>query len=55
MTNKISDQERLELEYLEFVCLEKMQRITHWKDKKKNAICIALFIGGIRLIDNIIL
>ena len=55
ITYKISKQKEFELEYLEFVCLEKMQRIKHWKDEKKSAVCIALFIGGIRLIDNIIL
>ena len=26
-----------------------------WKDENKNAICIAAYINGIRLIDNIIL
>lgn len=44
-----------ELEYVEFVALENMLPITNWKGRGKNAICIAAYIDGVRLIDNIIL
>jgi len=44
-----------ELEYIDFVALEDMVTITDWKGKNKNAICIAAYIDGVRLIDNIIL
>ena len=44
-----------ELEYVEFVALESMLPISNWEGKGKNAICIAAYIDGVRLIDNIIL
>jgi pantothenate synthetase len=32
-----------------------MLPIKKWKEEKQNAICIAAYINGVRLIDNIIL
>lgn len=43
------------LEYVEFIELKNMRPIKDFKAKGQNAICIAIYIDGIRLIDNIIL
>ena len=43
------------LEYIDFVSLNTLLPITKWKAKNQNAICIAAYIEGVRLIDNIIL
>lgn len=51
----INSNKYIELEYAEFVNLENMQRIQEWQEKNKTAICIAAYIAGIRIIDNIIL
>lgn len=48
-------EKKLTLEYVEFVSIKDMQPIEKWKGKHKNAICIAAYINGVRLIDNIIL
>jgi len=48
-------QENLTLEYTEFVALNTMQPVEEWQGKNKNAICIAAYHSGVRLIDNIIL
>jgi pantothenate synthetase len=40
---------------VEFVALKNMQAIQDWGEKDENAICIAAYISGVRLIDNIIL
>ena len=48
-------EKNLNLEYVEFVSLKNMQPIKKWQSKNKNAICIAAYINGVRLIDNIIL
>ena len=53
--NRIYDNKNFELEYIEFVDLESLQPIEKWNVKNRNAICIALYISGVRLIDNIIL
>jgi len=53
--NKINSNMNIELEYVEFVNLEKMQAIQDWEEENKNAICIAVYVSGVRLIDNIIL
>ena len=51
----INSNKDIELEYVEFVNLEKMQAIKDWGEENKNAICIAVYVSGVRLIDNIIL
>ena len=51
----ISSNKNFELEYVEFVALENMQTIQDWENEDENAICIATYISGVRLIDNIIL
>ena len=45
----------LELEYAEFVSLNQMKKIKEWKAKNQSAVCIAAYVNGVRLIDNIIL
>ena len=51
----INSNKDIRLEYIEFVDLETMQRIQYWRKENKNAICIAAYVSGVRLIDNIIL
>ena len=53
--NEFKKQKELTLEYIEFVELDTLLPIDKWKAKNKNAICIAAYHSGIRLIDNIIL
>lgn len=55
MYDTILKNSRLKLEYLEFVSLEKMEKIEEWEEENKSAVCIAAYIGDVRLIDNIIL
>jgi pantoate--beta-alanine ligase len=45
----------LELEYAEFVSLNQMKEIKEWEAENQSAVCIAAYIYGVRLIDNIIL
>lgn len=44
-----------ELEYVEIVDLNSMLPIKQWGKENENAICIATYVDGVRLIDNIIL
>jgi len=48
-------QNDIRLEYVEFVDASTLQPISKFQEKDKNAICIAAYIEGVRLIDNIIL
>ena len=53
--NEFENQKTLKLEYVEITCLKNMFPINKWKLENENAICIAAYIDGVRLIDNIIL
>ena len=53
--NQFKKQHNIKLEYVEFVDLNTMLPIKSWKKENQNAICIAAYIHGVRLIDNIIL
>ena len=53
--NQFKIQKNLKLEYAEIIDLNTMLPINKWQEKNKNAICIAAYIDGVRLIDNIIL
>ena len=53
--HQFEKQENLKLEYAEFVPLNTMQPVKEWQGKNKTAICIAAYVSGVRLIDNIIL
>ena len=55
ISSLINSNKNIKLEYFEFVDLETMQRIEDWGKENKNAICIAAYVAGVRLIDNIIL
>jgi pantoate--beta-alanine ligase len=52
---KFEKQKNLKLEYAKIVDLNTMLPIKKWQGENKNAICIAAYIEGVRLIDNIIL
>ena len=53
--NEFENQNTLKLEYVEITCLKNMFPINKWELENENAICIAAYIEGVRLIDNIIL
>lgn len=55
ITHQFGQQENLKLEYAEFVDLNTLLPINKWQAKNESAICIAAYIDGVRLIDNIIL
>ena len=48
-------QKEIKLEYVEMVNSESMMPIEKWGNHNENAVCIAAYVNGIRLIDNIIL
>ena len=52
---KINHSKYLNLEYIEFVDLKTMQPIKIFGKANHNAICIAVKVNKVRLIDNIIL
>ena len=52
---QINNYNEMKLEYIEFVNLDSFKKINQLEKKKINAICIAVYINNIRLIDNIIL
>ena len=53
--NQFEQHKNFKLEYAEIVALNTMQPIEEWKRENENAICIAAYHSGVRLIDNIIL
>jgi len=53
--NQFEQHENFKLEYAEIVALNTMQPIKKWQGKNENAVCIAAYHSGVRLIDNIIL
>lgn len=53
--NQFEQHANLKLEYAEIVALSTMQPIENWQKENKNAVCIAAYHSGVRLIDNIIL
>ena len=55
MKNQFEQHKNFKLEYAEIVALNTMRPIENWQGKNKNAICIAAYHSGVRLIDNIIL
>ena len=52
---QFSEQLEVDLEYLEFVDANNLHPITVFKENDNNAVCIGAYVGGVRLIDNIIL
>ena len=55
ITHQFEQNKNFNLEYAEFVALNSMQSIEKWQGENKNALCIAAYLEGVRLIDNIIL
>lgn len=55
ITDKLKKSKKLRLEYIEFVELKTLKPIKKFGSPKSNAVCIAVYIGKVRLIDNIIL
>ena len=53
--NQFEQHENFKLEYAEIVALNTMLPIEKWQGENENAICIAAYHSGVRLIDNIIL
>ena len=52
---KLTNEDRIKIEYLEFVDIKTFQPQQEFNIKTKYAVCIAVNISGVRLIDNIIL
>jgi pantoate--beta-alanine ligase len=55
ITRQFEQHKNFKLEYAEIVSLNTMRQIERWQSKNENAICIAAYHSGVRLIDNIIL
>ena len=53
--NQFERHKNLKLEYVEIIALNTMQPIEDWQRENENAVCIAAYHSGVRLIDNIIL
>jgi len=53
--NQFEQHKNFKLEYAEIVALNTMQPIEKWQGENENAVCIAAYHSGVRLIDNIIL
>ena len=53
--NQFFKNQKIQLEYIEFVELNTFDKIKVWGKEKTNAVCIAAYINNVRLIDNIIL
>ena len=54
LEKQFSEQLEVDLEYLEFVDANNLHPITVFKENDNNAVCIGAYVGGVRLIDNII-
>ena len=54
LEKQFSEQLGVDLEYLEFVDANNLHPITFFKEDDNNAVCIGAYVGGVRLIDNII-
>lgn len=55
ITNEINDNPFLEVEYVEIVDSETLKVVKDWNEPGKKVICVAVYAGKIRLIDNIVL
>ncbi len=53
--NLLSDQPNMKPEYVEMVYLDTLLPVTNWQSAKAKAICVATWLGDVRLIDNILL
>lgn len=55
ITDEINDNPFLEVEYVEIVDSETLKVVKDWNEPGKKVICVAVYAGKIRLIDNIVL
>jgi len=53
--NQFLKNQKIKLEYIEFIEINTFDKINEWGKSKTNAVCIAAYINNVRLIDNIIL
>jgi len=51
-TQKLNEHPLIDVEYLEIVDNETLLKISKWKEADSVIVCIAAFVGEIRLIDN---
>lgn len=51
--NQFSKQNEFKLEYVEIVDSSSLKNVLNWEDSKHVNICLAAFLGKVRLIDNI--
>ncbi len=54
VANEFNQQEEFKLEYFEIVDFTTLQAINNWTETKAAIGCIAIFMGNVRLIDNIL-
>ncbi|MFO8086242.1 MAG: pantoate--beta-alanine ligase [Bacteroidales bacterium] len=54
-TQQLQQQPLFDVEYFDIVDADSLQSIKQWSDTKRCILCVAVFVGKIRLIDNIIL
>ena len=55
ITNEIDSDPYLEVEYVEIVNFDNLKIVKDWKEDGKKVICVAVFAGKVRLIDNILI
>ncbi len=52
---EIQDSPFFRLEYVDIVDTETLQPFDDWDDVEHAVVCVAVFVGSVRLIDNIVL
>jgi pantoate--beta-alanine ligase len=55
VTGEIQENQYFRVEYAEVVDTQTLQPFEDWHDAEHAAVCVAAFIGNVRLIDNIVL
>jgi len=55
VTGEIQENQYFRVEYADVVDTETLQPLHEWQDAEHAVVCVAAFIGSVRLIDNIIL
>ena len=55
MENSFLEDKDLDLEYFEISCPKSLVASINWNERKTHIACIAVFVGELRLIDNILL
>ncbi|ABG61067.1 pantoate--beta-alanine ligase [Cytophaga hutchinsonii] len=53
--NYLNQFKEIEVEYLEIVAADTLEAITEYADQTKIAVCIAAYVEGVRLIDNLVI